>query len=213
MSKTCSLSDFFLFATLDETAVADITAQLEETCVYRRGQVVYNSQTFRRAIGLIVSGSVVVRNDARRVVINRLHAGDLFGVAALFDSENDAYVTEIVADEDTVVQFIPQEQMVRLIREYPAVSEQYIRFLSGRVRFLNRKLAALTVGDTERRVYHYLVSHRDEQGVLRLPDTMTELARALNMGRSSLYRSLDTLISEGILQKEGKTYRIKEELV
>ena len=207
MGVNCPLSAFFLFDGLGAEALHAIEQRLEPAVCYRRGQVVYNTDTFRRAVGLIVRGSVVVRSSGE-VVINRLHAGEIFGVAALFDSEQDAYVTEITAAEESAVQFIPQELMSRLLMEFPLIAERYIRFLSDRVRFLNRKLSALTIGNTENRLYHYLLSHQDEQGTIRLPGTMTELAKALNMGRSSLYRALDTLVQEGILIKEGKTYRI-----
>ncbi|MBR5540405.1 MAG: Crp/Fnr family transcriptional regulator [Clostridia bacterium] len=206
-----TLSAFFLFRGIGDEERQRITARLERPVTFRRGQVVYNTHTFRRAIGLILSGSVIVRSSgeaAHSVVINRLHTGEIFGVAALFDSASDDYVTEITADEETAVQFIPQELMARLIAEFPTIAEQYIRFLSGRIRFLNRKLSALTNGNAENRLYHYLLAHQDEQGTIRLPGTMTELANTLNMGRSSLYRSLDTLVREGILVKEGKTYRI-----
>lgn len=207
MAIACPLSAFFLFAGLNGEALCAIDARLEAAVTYRRGQVVYNTHTFRRAVGLIVRGAVTVRS-AGEVVITHLHTGEIFGVAALFDSEQDAYVTEIIATEDTAVRFIPQEVMSQLLAEFPLIAERYIRFLSDRVRFLNRKLSALTIGNTENRLYHYLLSHQDEQGIIQLPDTMTELAKALNMGRSSLYRALDTLVKEGILVKEDKTYRI-----
>ncbi len=207
MANAYLLSAFFLFDGLNDEALSAIEQRLAPSVTYHRGQVVYNTHTFRRAVGLIVRGSVVVRSSGE-VVINRLHAGEIFGVAALFDSEQDAYVTEITADEDTAVRFIPQELMSQLLAEFPLIAERYIRFLSDRVRFLNRKLSALTIGNTENRLYHYLLSHQDEQGTIQLPGTMTELAKALNMGRSSLYRALDTLVREGILIKEGKTYRI-----
>ena len=211
MATLCPLSSFFLFEDVGRDALQAIESRLELPVTYRRGQVLYSTDTFRRAIGLIRRGSVIVRSSgetAHSVVINRLGEGEMFGVAALFDREQDAYVTAIIADGDTAVQFLPQELVSQLLLEFPVIGERYIRFLSGRIRFLNRKLSALTLGNTENRVYHYLLAHQDEQGIIRLPDTMTELASTLNMGRSSLYRSLDTLVRDGILAKEGKQYRI-----
>lgn len=206
--KTRCLSSFFLFRDLGEDELQRISSKLEPPVCYRKGEPVYTDKQFQRAIGLIDEGTVLVRCGTHGVVINRLQAGNLFGVAALFDNEHDAYVTEITAETDTVVRFISQDLMSSLLFEFPTLAEAYIRFLSGRVRFLNRKLSALTIGDTESRLYHHLLAHQDEQGIIRLSGTMTELASALNMGRSSLYRSLDTLVREGILQKQGKTYRI-----
>ncbi len=208
MTTTRPLSVFSLFRNLDDDELRRISLRLEPPVCYRKGDPVYTDTQFRRAIGLIDQGTVLVRSGTHRVVINRLQAGDLFGAAALFNNEDDAYVTEITAETDTVVRFISQELMSSLLSEFPTLAEAYIRFLSGRVRFLNRKLSALTIGDTESRLYHHLLDHQDEQGVIHLSGTMTELASALNMGRSSLYRSLDTLLQEGILEKQGKSYRI-----
>lgn len=211
MAHMYPLSAFFLFRGIREDALQQIATRLEPPVTYHRGHIVYNTHTFRHAIGLILHGSVTVRSSgesSHSVVINRLHAGEIFGVAALFDSESDMYVTEIIADGNTVVQFIPQKLVSQLLGEFPTIAEQYIRFLSGRIRFLNHKLTTLTVGNAENRLYHYLLAHQDAQGIIRLPCTMTELANTLNMGRSSLYRSLDTLIEEGILIKEDKTYHI-----
>lgn len=206
MESFCPLSSFFLFRELEPAALCKIAALLEPPVRYRRGDTVYSTHTFRRAVGLIVTGSVVVR--AHGVVMNRLQAGELFGVAALFNSADEAYVTEIAAAGDTAVQFIPQELMSELLAEFPALAVAYIRFLSDRVRFLNRKLSTLTHGSTETRLYHYLAAHLDEAGNCVLPATMTELARTLNMGRSSLYRSFDTLAAEGFIRKNGKHYTV-----
>ncbi len=202
------LATFPLFRDLSDDELQQIDALLDAPIAYHRHEPVYTTHAFRRAVGLIVRGSVVVRSTGD-TVINHLRAGDLFGVAALFDKEDDAYVTTITADSDTVIRFIPQETMSRLFAEFPTLAEAYIRFLSGRVRFLNRKLSTLTVGNAENRLYHHLLSLQDEQGIIRLSCTMTELANTLNMGRSSLYRSLDTLLREGLLTKEGSTYRIQ----
>ena len=212
MPQPHPLSAFFLFRALSETELETVSSQLDAPVSYQRGECVYSTHTFRRAIGLILNGSVVVRsceNGESGIVINRLSAGELFGVAALFTSCTDDYVTEITANSDTTVWFIPQETMAQLLNDFPTVREQYIRFMSDRIRFLNRKLSVLTVGNAENRLYHHLLTLQDEQGIVRLSCTMKELANVLNMGRSSLYRSLDTLLREGLLTKEGSTYRIQ----
>lgn len=69
--------------------------------------------------------------------MNRLGAGQIFGAAALF-GETDAYVTEIEALRATRLLFISQARMSDYIARYPVVAENYIRFLSDRIRFLNR---------------------------------------------------------------------------
>ena len=199
------LAAFPLFAGIGEEDLAHIAAEVETPSRYTKGDVIYRSDAFRRAIGLIVSGSVTVQKQA--LMMNRLGAGDMFGVAALF-GESDTYVTQITAEEPTEIVFLPQETVSALLLRYPLLAENYIRFLSGRIRFLNRKLAVLTVGSAEHRLYEYLSAHADAEGAIQLPPSMVELAHTLNIGRSSLYRSLDALLEAGILAREGRSYRL-----
>ena len=198
----------FLFEGLSVEEQRAVQAQLADPVCYRKGDAVYTEHAFRRAVGILLSGSVTVRS--KRLVANRLFAGDCFGVAALFGSDDD-YVSDITADSDTAILFIPQEQMAQFLGTIPSIAQRYVRFLSDRIRFLNRKLATLTDGDAENRVYRYLSAHADDDGTVHLPCSMTELAETLNMGRSSLYRSLDALTAAQILVKNGNTYGINKE--
>ena len=202
---THTLSSFFLFRGLDETALTAIVEAAEAPVRYRKGEVIYRCDDFRRAIGLILEGSVTVRREA--LMMNRLGAGDMFGAAALFD-EAETYVTQITAEDEALILFLSQETMSRLLREYPPLAENYIRFLSERIRFLNRKLAVLTDGSAEHRVYNYLLAHSDEQGLTSLPPSMVELAHTLNSGRSSLYRAGDALLKAGVIARDGRRYRL-----
>ncbi len=199
------LSRFTLFAGLSEQQLNDILAACEPASTYTKGEMIYRGDTFRRAVGLILSGSVAVHK--RSLMMNRLRAGDMFGAAALFD-DSATYVTEITAEENTQVLFLSQDTISALLVSCPPLAENYIRFLSGRIRFLNRKLAVLTTGSAENRVYQYLLAHADEHGTVQLPPSMVELAHTLNIGRSSLYRSLDALLDAGVLERTGRTYRL-----
>lgn len=200
-----TLATFPLFNGLTSEELIGIAKKLEQPQAFSKGDVIYRSDDFRRAIGLVISGSVAVQKQA--LMMNRLTCGDMFGVAALFGGE-DTYVTQITAEEKTEILFLPQETVAALLHDYPTVAENYIRFLSGRIRFLNRKVAALSAGSAEHRLYEYLLSHSDAQGHLQLPPSMVELAHTLNIGRSSLYRSLDTLQQAGVLVKEQHGYRL-----
>ena len=87
-------------------------------------------------------------------------------------------------------------------RNYRA-AENYIRFLSERVRFLNHKIAGFTGGQADCRVVVWLLEHAQGAEVC-LPRSMTEWAQSLNIGRSSLYRSLDALTEAGLIRRTGR---------
>ncbi len=175
-------------------------AAAEET-TFEKGAVIYSSDHAARALALVLSGTVRVYHG--RVVMNDLRAGGVFGAAALFGA-GDPYPTTVTAHTACRILFLPQQTVSRWMAEVPRVGENYIRFLSDRIRFLNRRLSTLTAGDTDNKLWHYLLAHRDERGTVRLDGGMTALAETLDMSRSSLYRGLDALADTGKIHRRGK---------
>jgi CRP-like cAMP-binding protein len=174
---------------------------------FRRGDVIYSTTQFRRAVGVVTSGTVrVFRHGA---VLNRLECGGVFGVAALYGEEEE-YVTEVRAASACEVQFFSQELLDRWMREDFRLAENYIRFLSDRIRFLNRRIAAFTGGAADERLLAFLRGRADKDGVVTLSMSMTELSRALDIGRSSLYRSLELLEQDGTIRRQGKQIYLHE---
>ena len=172
-----------------------------EEVAFAKGDVIYDSDNAKRALALVLEGSVRVLHG--RVVMNELVAGDVFGAAALFGDE-DPFPTTVKAHTRCRILFIPQATVSAWMATVPRVGENYIRFLSDRIRFLNRRLATLTAGQTDGKLWRYLLAHRDENGVVYIADGMSELAERLDMGRSSLYRSLDALTQLGRIRRERR---------
>lgn len=172
-----------------------------ETVSFRNGDVLYDVDRAKHALAVVVHGHVRVMYG--RVVMNDLYSGDVFGAAALYGSD-EAYPSTVVAVTDGCVRLIPQEIVSRWMAEVPRVAENYVRFLSDRIRFLNRRLSTLTVGPADGRLWKYLCTHRDDNNMVRVDGGMSALAERLDMGRSSLYRSLDALTYAGRIRRDGK---------
>lgn len=168
---------------------------------YCKGDTIYTPQTAKRALAMVMEGHVRVFHG--HVPTNDLVEGDVFGAAALFGTDEE-YPSTIVAESDCRVMFIPQETVVLWMKEVPQVAENYVGFLSDRIRFLNRRLATLTAGQADGKLWRYLLAHRDEDGVIFVEEGMSALAERLDMGRSSLYRSLDALALAGRIRRDRK---------
>lgn len=180
---------------------------------FARGGVVYDPARFERAVGLVLAGRIRVSGGgAPRYRMRTLTKGDPFGAATVFAPE-DGYVTRLTAETRSRVLFLPQKVLARLLYEDPAVAENYIVFLSGRVRFLNEKIRLLTNPTTEDALLEYLSENAEkaEDGyAVRLTRGYSALADALNMGRASLYRALDGLEAEKKISREGKLIHIPD---
>lgn len=192
----------FLLAGLTE-AERDICRKLAKTeeRSHAKGEMIYTPSAAKRALALVLEGHVRVWQG--RVVMNDLFPGDVFGVAALFGSDAD-YPSTVVAESACRVLYIPQETVVVWMKTVPQVAENYVRFLSDRIRFLNRRLSTLTAGQADGKLWRYLLAHRDDNGVVTVADGMVDLAERLDMSRSSLYRSLDSLMEAGRIRRERK---------
>lgn len=182
-------------------------AQSEECC-YRKGEVVYDAGLARRALAMVLEGTLRVLHG--RVVMKDLHPGDVFGAAALFGGE-EPYPSTVMAVTACRVLMIPQDTVSLWMAAVPRVGENYVRFLSDRIRFLNRRISTLTAGHTDGKLWRYLLAHRRDDGTVELPGGMTGLAECLDMGRSSLYRCLDALTNSGRIRRQGKTIVILDQ--
>ncbi len=178
------------------TDLADVQVQ-----IYEKGDIIYDRKNVCRALAFVLEGRARVSHG--RVIMNDLVAGDVFGAAALYGS-SEPYPSTVVAITDCRIALIPQETVSKWMAAVPKVGENYVRFLSDRIRFLNRRLSTLTAGQSDGKLWRYLQAHKDEDGVVTVSGGMTALAERLDMGRSSLYRSLDVLLEAGRIRRNGK---------
>ena len=182
-------------------AVSDCTA-----ADYEKNDVVYDKTNFSRSLGIVLDGRLRVTKenaDKRPIVMSTLQRGALFGAAALFNSEPE-YATKITAIERSRVLFLPQRLIKRMIEREPDIAENYIRYLSERILFLNRKIYFLTAGTAEQRLAGFLMDNLAVGEYSEMPMPMHRLADALNMSRASLYRAFDELTESGAVSKQGK---------
>ena len=200
-----SPADCFLLHNVPPSAAAAIVRRLPPPVSFRKGDTVEHREG-ARALGILLSGAVSVNRrgaGGKEQRCNRLAAGEAFGAAALFCDEPPA-VSRVVATSDGTVWFLPEADLLALLRQEPAVAENFARFLTDRIRFLNRSLNGLRGGTATDRVFSHLRSLADQSGTLTLPPLST-LAATLSMGRTSLYRALNELEQSGALTKNGKT--------
>lgn len=201
------LEHTFLFQGISGDALRPLLAQ-SGACrrQVRKGEVIYSPTQYERSIGILLSGSVQVTKvsgEGPPLVISVLRQGELFGAAALFNDE-EAYATTLTARSDCTLLMLTQEQVSALLAADPLLAANYIRYLSGRIRFLGNKIDSLIAGSGERKLAHFLLTHMDDAGAVALPCSLTELAERLHMGRASLYRALDRMTEEGTLTRRGR---------
>ncbi len=198
----------FLFKGVSEGRLREICS--EDGCKlirFEKGDVIYSPEAFLKSCGLILSGSVKVTKSSpggQELFMNLLRRGSLFGAAALWDG-HEGYVASLTALEKCRILFFSQELMESAMKKEPELALNYIRFLTGRVCFLNDKIQSLIAGRSSNTLAHYLESRLEHCGEsFELDLGMTELAAALNISRASLYRAFDALEREKAVIRSGR---------
>lgn len=174
---------------------------------YHRDETICDGDTSRRSLGILLSGKAeAVSSDRQQAVLTVFAPGGTFGAAALFSG--GGYVSRIRAVTGCTVLFLPEALLRQWFTRCPQMAVNYITFLSGRVRFLNGKIAILTQDSAQHRLYRWLQANCDETGQLPEKLSMTKLAGTLSMGRTSLYRALDELESAGLIVRNEKRIEV-----
>lgn len=141
--------------------------------------------------------------------MSTLSEGAIFGAAALFTDQPE-YAADIRAVNNAQIVFFAQRLVQRMMRYDAQIAVNYVRYLSERIRFLNKKLYFLSSGTAEQRLASFLLDNLPAREAAELPMPLSKLSLALNVSRASLYRAFDALSEEGAIVKSGKSICIND---
>lgn len=200
----------FLFTGVDRSVVQAAIQDADcETVSYADGQEIFGPEDFQRKLGLVLEGRVHVYGG--QVLLNTIGTGGVFGAAALF-GQNKSYCSRLRAVGNCNIMFFTEALVQKLIADNGIIALNYVRFLSDKIRFLNKKIATFTADSAKGSLLHYLVSQSELQnrpdGTVILPMSCQKLAESLNMGRASLYRAFEQLENDGLIRRSGKSVAI-----
>ena len=195
----------FLFQGLTVGEVQKVLSLASETVTVPKADDLYKVGQ----VGVLLSGDALVcrAGDAGcEVNIRGISSSDVFGVASVFGSWKEGK-SKISAKTDCEVAYFSEDTLKKIFAEFPTVAYNYITFLSDRIRFLNARIDAFSAGSAVQKLYEYLLSQAVD-GEVKLNFGLAELSRRLKMGRSSLYRSIETLEQSGLITRNKNIFII-----
>ena len=175
----------------------------KEAEVFLGGETIYAPEKGVKRLGILISGSAAATAADRKTLLNIFEKGDVFGAAALFGNGNDSVCTYITAKSSCKVVFFTEDEIRKMMSESPVIGENYIKFLSDKIRFLNLKISMFSLPTALGRTARYL-SFYSEKTCGRVCISSAKLALTLGIGRASLYRAFAELESEEAVKRKGK---------
>lgn len=142
-----SLSRCPLFGGLSRETLDSLTGDDRAVRTYTDGEIIGSTDESGLPLLIVLAegkATVTTPNAGRNVLLRFLGAGDLFGIANLFSDAPS--VSTVRASGGCTCLLIPEDTVRALLDRDRGFRQNYIGYLSGRVRFLNRKIGYLTAG-------------------------------------------------------------------
>lgn len=204
--------EMFLFRGLPQEQVdAFLSDERIYSGAFSAGQCISEPESFVACLGLVLSGGVRVERhgDGKSVPMGVMTAGQVFGAATLFGGSR--YATRLIAKGKCEVLFFPQQVVEDILASSPTAALNYITFLSEKVRYLNARIDFYTAGAGKDKLLGYFSRMADSEGFVHLEISLSALAGQLDMGRASLYRAIEALEGDGLVEKrEGGFWLVKK---
>jgi CRP-like cAMP-binding protein len=177
---------------------------------YDKDQVIFDRDQNDCTLAIILYGSCVVtkETDGSKMPMSVLRQGELFGAAALFHHE-ERYVARVTAAESTWALLIPEEALRAMMQKDFRITENYLSYLTARIRFLSERLDGFLPQSVEERVFNHIKAHA-QNGLYRSEWSVSALAETLCISRTTLYRAMDKLVSDGKIERHGRAFRLPE---
>lgn len=177
---------------------------------YAPGEYLFRKNDTTDRVGILLRGSADVNRESKdgSMHMSTLKRNDLFGAASLC-GEDEMFVTDIRCKERTRVLIIPEKEMLDLLSGNRTVLRNYLCYLNGRIRFLNKRLDAFSKNTVAARVMTFFASEANER--MYTVKSFTKLSESLCISRATLYRALDTLEEEHKIRRNGKEIELMEE--
>jgi CRP-like cAMP-binding protein/FixJ family two-component response regulator len=177
----------------------------------RRKQDIYREGDEPTRLYFVKAGRVktVKTTAAGKELITGLYGpGEFVGYMALL--EQTRHHDSAVAVDDAELVYIPKDDFTLLLRN-PAVSQQFIRLLAGRVSEREQQLVSMAYNSIRRRVadtlLHLHAQHGHEPGT-PFQLSRDDMAALVGTASESLIRTLSEFKQDGLIELNGKDIRV-----
>lgn len=155
---------------------------------YLRGEVIADADKSAQKLGILLGGRVTASCcDGDKSSLKVFSEGEIFGAASIFCEGDSNAFARIKAETGCKILFITREGVERLLCEKPEKALKYIRFLCGRVEFLNKRISTFTSNQATERLAKYILDNKGNGTCSGI--NFAALARTLDISRASLYRA------------------------
>lgn len=208
------LAEIPLFGMLGEDGIAT-TARSGVTRTYESGEYVFHQGDPGDRLCVVIEGLVKVVFCTERgdeVVLNTMSVAETFGEVAILDGASRS--ASVVALETTRVFSLSRPRLLGLMREHPALTDEFLHMLGHLVRRLTERAADSAFLDLGGRLAKLLLQLADKHGtaglVLDRGLTQSDLAALVGASRPAVNRALQSLAARDLIEIRGRAIVLRD---
>ena len=172
---------------------------------YKKDKVLFMENEICKEVGFLLKGSLVIKaytDSGKEIIYNKIESGGVFGNNLLF-SGNKKYRGNVIAVCDTTIAYINKENLLIILRNNNAFLNAYLTKLANDSKELNSKVKLLSLDSAKDRLMYYLDINNNEIKF----NTITSLARELNIQRETLSRLISKLVKDKVIIYKDNTIK------
>ncbi|HHW01399.1 MAG TPA: Crp/Fnr family transcriptional regulator [Thermoanaerobacterales bacterium] len=195
-----------IFSGLSDDELGKIK-ELVQTARFRKGAVIFQEGDPGEAVYFVKFGKIKIYKsdeEGREYIVHIFQEGDVFAEAVLLGGAS--YPASAEAVEDSIVGFIKNSDLEKLISQNLQIALKIIKIMAGRLRETQEQIRNLAFRDTYDRTACMLhkicldYGQRTQNGIeVDLPFTRQEMAALVGTSRETVTRVLSDMKKNGII--------------
>lgn len=182
---------------------------------FKKNEMITRENEKLEGVGIILSGIVSVGKDTSsgdRLMMARLGQGDIFGEVAVYTGA--LWTATVQADQEASVLFLPAEKLLNPDNKFCEGTYRFtlnmLYIIARKARALNEKLELVALKGIRKKISLYLIKlyQKNNEMEFMVPLKRGEMAEYLQVSRPSLSRELTRLKDEGLLDFEGRSFKL-----
>ncbi|MCC6599045.1 MAG: response regulator [Crocinitomicaceae bacterium] len=200
------------------SGIEDLTkiSERQQVRSYRKKDIIFSEGDSPSGLYLMKRGKVKTFKShelGKDLITKFLQPGDFFGYLSMLDDRNHLESAEALEDSEVII--FPKEDFFRIIYHSPAVTQQFVRMLSGNISEERERLLALAYSSVRKRTAQALVKlreryHDGSANDFSMAISREDLANMVGTATESLIRTLSDFREEGIIRISGSTITLTD---
>ncbi|WP_300359647.1 Crp/Fnr family transcriptional regulator [Fusobacterium sp.] len=201
-----------LFKNIDTKIIEKILENIGYTILkYEKGETIVFRGDEVEGLYIALSGELFSEMAGEKGEIKKIEdilEGSIIASAFIFGN-NSKFPVDLISRTESEIFFVEKHEFLKMLQKDENLIKNILDEISNKAQFLSAKIwhgvNNKTIG---KKLADYILKNM-EDGEIKFKPSLNEVANLFNIARPSLSRVIISFIDEGILERDGRKYKIK----